>query len=224
MRRMFVIAFALSLSPLAEAVTVTGYDQTSITIENPKRIVAINPTTTEIIFALGEGARIVGVDAGAQFPAAVEKIEKVGHPYRPSVEGMISLKPDLVIATEENLPPASVQQLRSAKVPVLILEASDKGGIEGYKRRVTTIAEVLGQKEKGQAEIARFTAAIKKVEDKVRAGAKTKPKVFFFYAHGPASGRIYGNATGPHYLIEAAGGANVFQSCNETSMASRRRC
>lgn len=209
-KKAFVMAplFTLMLASAALAVDIKGQDGVTVKINNPKRIVTINPTTAEIIYALGEGNRIAGTDIGAKFSAVVEKLPKVGHPYRPSVEGIISLNPDLVIATEENLPTASVQQLRSAKISVLILENSAKDGAEGYKRRVMVIAKALEQEQKGKAEVARFEGRMKQIKAQIKPGAK-KQRVFFLYAHGPAKGFIYGRNTGAHYLIEAAGAENA---------------
>lgn len=211
MKIRFSALFLLFLSFPLLAAPIIGYDHVQISVENPRRIVAINSTTTEIIFALGEGARIAGREDSVQFPEEAKRIPSVGHPYYPSVEGIISLKPDVVIGTEENLPPASVTQLRSAKVPVLILEPSDKDGIEGYKRRVRQIGELLQTQQKAEQEIARFDAVLQRVKQRVKH-VPNPPKVFFFYAHGPANGYIYGNHTGPHYLIEAAGGKNAAES------------
>lgn len=203
----YVIPFLLLSFDISKAATVTGADNTAITVKDPKRLVVINSSVTETMFALGLGDRIVGTDAGSTYPAVAEKLPKVGHPYRPSAEGIISLKPDLVIATEDSLPPATAEQIRSAKIPVLVLEASDKSGVDGYKRRVRMIAKAFEIEAKAEKEIQRFEEALRKIDSSTKFG-----KVFFLYAHGAASGRIYGTQTGPHYLIEAAGASNAAES------------
>lgn len=206
---LFVLSFFAAGNTFAAS--VTGVDQVAVTVDTPRRIVAINSTTTEILYALGVGDRIVGVESSVQYPPEAKKIVSVGHPYYPSVEGIISLNPDVVIGTKDNLPAASITQLRSAKVPVLVLEPSDLDGVDGYKRRVRMTAELVDRQREAEAEIRRFDGVLKQVA----AGLKTathRPRVFFFYAHGPAAGYIYGNKTGPHYLIEAAGGENAAQS------------
>ncbi|MDX9730598.1 MAG: ABC transporter substrate-binding protein, partial [Bdellovibrionales bacterium] len=149
-------------------------------------------------------------DVGTKFPPETEKIPKVGHPYRPSIEGMISLQPELVIASEENLPEATVQQLRSAKIPVLIIENSGKR-IEDLEKRIQTIATATGVPDEG----SKLTTEMKKKfeETKNKADALRKKhglkRVFFLYAHGPGKAFIYGTETGSHVLIELVGAKNA---------------
>ena len=211
MKARILLASLALISSSAIASVVTGFDGVKVNVPKPQRIVAINSTTTEILFVLGAGDRVVGREDSVVYPAKAKSIPSVGHPYYPSVEGIISLKPDVVVGTKENLPPASITQLRSANVPVLVLEPSDLDGVDGYKRRVRMLAELVDQQEKAQEEIGRFDAVLKAVEAGVKKSA-SRPRVFFFYSHGPAAGYIYGNHTGPHYLIEAAGGENAAQS------------
>ena len=87
----------------------------------PPRIVTLGGTITEIVFALGAGERVVGVDASSSFPEAVNQLPKVAYHRRLSAEGVLSLRPTLIIATTEAGPPEAIQQLRSAGVTVLVL-------------------------------------------------------------------------------------------------------
>lgn len=205
----YVLPLILLSFNFAKGAVVQGADNTEVSVKNPQRLVVINSSATETLFALGLGDRIVGTDAGSTYPAVAEKLPKVGHPYRPSAEGIISLKPDLVISTEDSLPPATAEQIRSAKIPVLVLEASDKSGVDGYKRRVRMLAKAFDIEAKAEKEIQRFELALKKINPTAEGKSA---KVFFLYAHGAASGRIYGTQTGPHYLIEAAGAHNAAES------------
>ena len=81
----------------------------------PYRIVSLIPAVTEMIFAMGEQSRIVGVSTYDRFPPAVEKIDRVGGLLDPNVEKILSLRPDLVIvyATQQELK----QRLERAKIP-----------------------------------------------------------------------------------------------------------
>jgi len=184
------------------------FAQAAFATSPPKRIVVLNAANTEIVFELGQGDRIVGTDAGANYPEAAKSIAKVGHPYRPSVEGIISLKPDLVIASEENLPPESAAQLRSAKMNLIVLPNSGKDGIEGLKNRINKIADLLSSQKDAKSLTARIDRDLAKLTAKVKA-QKNHPKVFFLYAHGPSKTFIYGKETGSHSLIEAIGGINA---------------
>lgn len=192
------------------AAALTGADGVSVEITSrPVRIVALNPSTIEILRALGEAERIVGVDrAGVALLPEREDLADLGHPYSPSVEGIISLKPDLVIGTADSLQKASADQLRSARVPVLVLEPSAQDGLEGLKRRVRAVAAVFDKTERGGAinqEIDRRRAALQARTARI----EKKRRVFFLYTHGPGHAAIYGRETGSHWLIDLAGGVNA---------------
>src|SRR5262245_18434446 len=66
---------------------------------NPQRILSLAPNVTEILFALGLGARIAGVTSYCDFPEAAKTKEKVGDTLHPDLEKIISLKPDLVVVS-----------------------------------------------------------------------------------------------------------------------------
>ena len=87
--------------------------------ETPRRIVSLIPATTEMLFAMGDGDRIVGVSNYDRFPPEVERIPKVGGLLDPDVEGILALKPDLVIvyATQKEL----IERLDRARIPLLQL-------------------------------------------------------------------------------------------------------
>src|SRR5262249_57346809 len=83
--------------------------------DTPKRIVSLIPAVTEMIFAMGEQSRLVGVSNYDRFPPAVEKIDRVGGLLDPNVEKILSLKPDLVVVynTQEELK----ARLERAQIP-----------------------------------------------------------------------------------------------------------
>jgi iron complex transport system substrate-binding protein len=179
-------------------------------VQVPQRVVALNSTNVEIIHALGKDATLVGIDRSAHMLgfSYLDKIKDVGHPYRPNVEGIISLKPDLVLATEENLEDKTAEQLRSAGVKVTILEKSYKDGLEGLKRRITAVAKIFNEPAKGRELIAKIDSDTRALQAKVEK-SKTKPKIFFIYAHGPADTFITGTDSGADVLIRLAGGINA---------------
>jgi iron complex transport system substrate-binding protein len=86
--------------------------QTSLTVplREPRRIVTVGPSNTEILHALGLGRRIVGVDRWSDYPPRVQRLLKVGSDLRVDVEAVTNLKPDVVVASphvpgmQDNLP------------------------------------------------------------------------------------------------------------------------
>ncbi|XXF80145.1 ABC transporter substrate-binding protein [Myxococcaceae bacterium GXIMD 01537] len=195
-------------SPLSLAAPLKGVDGQSVDIAAPKRVVAVNSSLVEILFGLGKGDAVVGTDVGGTWPPEQAKIAKVGHPYHPSIEGIISLKPDVVLATEENLTPATAGQLRSAGVPVLLLENSSKDGLDGLKRRIDMVARLLNVQEAGTRMVQELDKQRAELGKKASA-LKKKPRILFLYAHGPGEAFVYGKETGVHVLIELAGGQNA---------------
>ncbi|ADO71376.1 heme/hemin ABC transporter substrate-binding protein [Stigmatella aurantiaca] len=197
-----------AVSSVAQAGPVKGIDGRTVDVPTPKRVVVLNSSLVEIVFGLGQGQTVVGTDVTATYPPETANIAKVGHPYQPSVEGIISLSPDLVIGAEENLTSTSAEQLRGAKLPVLILENSSKEGISGLLRRIEVLARVFNAEEAGQRMKQDITRQVAELEKKI-ALAKKKPRVLFLYAHSPGEAFVYGKETGTHALIELAGGQNA---------------
>ena len=147
MQRILTLALTLTAAlgaATAHAATVRGADGVSVTVNNPKRVVALNGTTVEIIYGLGKGGTVVGRDVTGTYPAAAEKVPSLGHWARVGAEGVIALKPDLVIATEDSFVSSESTlktQLRAAGVPLLVLPAAGEGGTAGFRTRVNMVAQ-----------------------------------------------------------------------------------
>ena len=114
----FLFVFYVTNSYTEEVIDFNGK---VVLVEDTSRIVSLGGAVTEIVFALGFGEKVVGVDASSSYPEAVNDIAKVSYHRRLSAEGIISLAPTLIIATTEAGPPEVIQQLRSAGVTILIL-------------------------------------------------------------------------------------------------------
>lgn len=87
----------------------------------PARIVSLAPSVTEILFALGAGERVVGVTTYCDYPDAARAKPKVGTYAEPSLEVVVSLAPDLVVAAADSAKPAFVARLEEARVPVYVV-------------------------------------------------------------------------------------------------------
>lgn len=202
------LSLALALVPAASAATVKGADGVSVNVTNPRRVVALNGTTLELIYRLGKQNTIVGTDVTGTYPA--NKIASVGHWAQLPAEGIISLKPDLVIGTADNFATPNntklVGQLRAAGVKVLVLPASDAGGLGGVKTRLNLLAEVYGVPSAAASLSRSFDTTLAAVKAN---RPKAAPRVVFLYAHSPSDASIYGTRGGANELIELAGGRNI---------------
>ncbi|MBI0446112.1 hemin ABC transporter substrate-binding protein, partial [Deinococcus sp. DB0503] len=199
---------SLVLLPVASAASVKGADGVTVEVTNPKRVVALNGTTVELIYRLGKQNTIVGTDITGTYPP--NKIPSVGHWAQLPAEGIISLKPDLVIGPADNFATPKnttlVQQLRAAGVKVLVLPASDTGGLDGVKTRLNLLAQVYGVPSAANALSKSFDTTLAAVKAN---RPKVAPRVIFLYAHSPSDATIYGTEGGANELIELAGGKNV---------------
>ena len=203
-----IIPFGFALTSVALAAPVKGADGVSVDVSNPKRVVALNATTVEMIYRLGKQGTIIGTDVTGTYPP--NKIPSVGHWAQLPAEGIIALKPDLVIGTADNFAAGKngtvVQQLRSAGVKVLVLPATDTGGLDGVKTRLNMLGQVYGVPNAAASLTRSFDTTMKSVQANK---PKNAPKVIFLYAHSPSDASIYGTDGGANELITLAGGRNI---------------
>ena len=168
----------------------------------PRRIVSLNGSMTEILFAIGAGDQVVGVDTSSIHPAAARKLPKVGYQRSISAEGVLSLKPDLIIGTGEAGPPPVLQQLRSSKVKLVLFE--DKWTPESTYAKILFAGKHTGHEKEAAALVSKMKAAI---------ASLTRPskewRVLFIYARGPGMVQVSGTGTQAHSMIELAGAKNA---------------
>jgi len=89
----------------------------------PKRIISLAPNITEILFALGLGDNIVGVTSFCDYPEEAKKKPKIGGMSNPSLEAVVSLKPDIVVMTTDGNPKEFEERLRSMKIRTYVFTA-----------------------------------------------------------------------------------------------------
>jgi iron complex transport system substrate-binding protein len=176
---------ALIATPLAaEPVSVTGADGRTVTVADASRIVSVGGTVTEILYALGLGDRIVGVDLTSNFPEAANDKPKVGYMRALSAEGVLSLGPTVILAIEDSGPPEVIDVLEQASVPfVLVPKAHDSAGVAASIR---LIADAVGETEKGAALADAVAADLATVEAMLVRIAERRKAVFVLGVGGGA--------------------------------------
>ena len=175
------------------------------------RIVTLSGTITEIVFALGAGERVVGVDASSSFPETVNQLPKVAYHRRLSAEGVLSLRPTLIIATTEAGPPEAIQQLKSAGVTVFILPHEPT--VENAIAKIERIAAALNVQERGTALIQALKKKLSQVQSSIPQTA-AQAKILFLYARGQGTLMVAGQDTAADTMIDLAGGTNAVQGYN----------
>lgn len=170
----------------------------------PERIVALGGSITEIMFALDQGHRLVGVDVSGIYPPAAQALPQLGYFRQISSEGVLSLNPDLVLALDEAGPPAALLQLRAVGIPVVVVPSDDSP--EGAKKKIRAVARAVGQKEKGEQLIQQMEADLAVVQPPT-TGAP--PRVLFIYARGSGTLNVSGTNTAADAMITLAGAQNA---------------
>lgn len=199
-RGLIVVAVCLSfLSSCATNAPISADDKT-------ERIVSVGGSATEIVYELGAGEKLVGTDTSSIYPEAATKLPQVGYQRTLSAEGVLSLKPTLVIILPEAGPPAAIQQIESAGVK--LLRVGNESSPEGAKAKIRQIAEALNRKEKGEEIVKKLENDLAEAEK--QAATKTpKPKVLFIYSRGSGATQVGGRGTPADAMIKMAGGANA---------------
>lgn len=170
------------------------------------RIVSVGGSVTETIYALGAENRLVGTDTSSIYPEAATRLPQVGYMRQLSSEGVLSLRPTLVIVAGESGPPEAIEQIRSAGVPLILLPADPT--LAGSKRRIETIAQALGVEERGREVVARMERELDAARSQL-ARSETKPRVVVVIARGAGALSVSGTKTAAHEMVELAGGTNA---------------
>ena len=130
----------LLLTGIGSACTSTQKDQTQT--DGKQRIVCVAKQLTELIFALGAGDKLVGVDLSSTYPPAAQKLTKVGYHRMLNAEGIIALKPTVVYHDGNVAPEAVVAQLQKVGVPMKVF--SDARTIPDLKALFDSVAAPFG--------------------------------------------------------------------------------
>lgn len=194
---------------VAASIEVTDAEGKTVVITSSERIVSLNGSTTEILFALGVGEKVVGCDASSTYPKGIrEKLPSVGYQYGLNAEGILSLKPTLVIGRDDVKPPQVVEQLRMAGVTVLLLK--EPRTFETAKKRLLTIGKAVGCEKKAKELTKALDADIKKLEKKFTLRKeKPKKKALFLYLRGTQTTLVLGRDTAPGAMFEIVGAENA---------------
>ena len=202
------LGIILSLA-VADSIEVTDADDKTVVITSSERIVSLNGSTTEILFALGVGDNVVGCDASSSYPKGVkEKLPSVGYQYGLNAEGILSLNPTLVIGRDDVRPPQVVQQLRMAGVTVLLL--NEPRSFETAKQRLLTIGKAVGCEKKAKELIDALDADIEKLEAKLTSRKEQpKQKALFLYLRGTQTTLVLGTDTAPGAMFDIVAAENA---------------
>jgi ABC-type Fe3+-hydroxamate transport system substrate-binding protein len=178
----------------------------------PQRIVSLNPTTTEILFALGAGQRLVGRSQYDVFPDSARLVPSVGAALRPNIESVLATHPDLVIlyASQDNRP--AVDRLRQAGIMTVAFKIDS---IEQFERDTRLLGRLTGD----SARAATLVDSVAATLSVVRAATASLPRPTVFIHAWDRPIIAIGGGSFLSQLLDIAGARNVYADIAAPSAA-----
>ena len=152
MRR--IVLFLLCLLPLALGAAPAT------------RVVALAPSLAELVYALDAGPRLVGRTLHSETPEAVRTLPVVGPYFRPDIERIMALRPDLCLAIRDGTPQATVRRLRQLGVPVLELAPET---FEGLAETLLCLGHALGVEAKAERAVTLLRDRLAAMDRQIRS-------------------------------------------------------
>ena len=171
------------------------------------RIITIDGPVTETVFALGAGKHVMAVDDTSFYPPQVHKLPRVGYIRSLNAEGILALKPTMVLSSDGVQPPLVLRQLKQAGIEVLVFPSAP--GLENTRKRINRIAKQLGKKEAGKKILRDINASLQKLQKKLKSLTNKKPRVMFILNMQGDEAMVAGKDTRPHWMIRYCGGDPV---------------
>ncbi|MFZ5780320.1 MAG: heme/hemin ABC transporter substrate-binding protein [Pseudomonadota bacterium] len=203
--RRAVIALTSSFGVAAAFMSPTAFGQKA------PRIVSVGSSLTEIFYALGAENLLVGVDSTSLYPPAARSLPQVGYMRALSAEGVLALKPTLIMATTAAGPATTLDQLRSTGIEVIVLP--DHYDYESVVEKIEAVGKVTGRTAEAASLIAEGRREMAALKARL-ASATSKPRVLFLLSMSGGAPQAAGRGTAADGIIQLAGGVNAIDGYN----------
>ena len=199
------LILALCFLPgIAQALTVVDQTGRAVTLTAaPRRIVSLVPGVTEILFAIGAQDAVVGVTDFCDYPPDARRKARVGDMLAPNLETLVSLRPDLVVATRSGNREETFDQLKRLGLPVYLVD--EPPGIADVLRLVGGLGQLTGRRDAAAA----VAAGLERRIGAVRARVAGRPHPRVLYVLWPEPLIVPGRGSLVSELIASAGGESV---------------
>jgi iron complex transport system substrate-binding protein len=199
-----LLAAALLAAPLHAQLTIEDDTGRSVALAAPaRRIVSLAPHLTEVLFAAGVGARVVGVVAYSDYPAAARALPQVGGYSNVDMEAIAALRPDLVVAWKSGNRDANLDRLAALGIAVYVNESRN---LDDVARTLEAFGRLGGNEEGGRIAAEAFRA--RKAALAARYGGRAAVRTFYQIWDKPLM-----TINGDHLISDVmrlCGGTNVF--------------
>jgi len=174
-----------------------------------ERIASAGGDITEIIYALGVGDKVIGVDSTSGFPDEVSDKEQIGYVRGLAAEGILALNPDLLIGADDMGPPNVIKNMQAAGLDVAVAPAVL--GADRVPVKIKFVGETLGLESKAKQLISQYETEMQAVA-KEREALTLSHKVLFILSVRDGAPVVGGRMTSANDIIQLAGGTNVADS------------
>jgi iron complex transport system substrate-binding protein len=193
------------LANIKYPLTVTDFYGRKVTIDKkPERVISASPNVTEIMYALNASDRLKGRTDYCDYPLDVKDVPSIGSMTDPSVEKVIELKPDVVIASNM-INKTIVDKLEKLNIKVVVLHGTED--IDGAYDAIEKVDMILGDKDAANKIVSDMKKKVEMVKSKVKD--VKKPKVYYVVSYGQYGDYTGGKDTYIDKMIQSAGGANI---------------
>jgi iron complex transport system substrate-binding protein len=211
MKHLWMTAFAALALHAQAAITVLDDDGKPVTLPKPaQRIVAMAPHVTELLFAAGGGAKIVGAVSYSDYPEAAKRIPNIGSNRQIDMERVIAMKPDLIVVWMHGSSERQVDELRALGIPMF---HSEPRKLDDIAASLQKMGKLMGT----EAVAEPAAAALRKELGALRAKYASRPPVRMFYQVWDKP--LY-TLNGAHIVsdaIRACNGVNIFAPLKVTA-------
>lgn len=175
----------------------------------PQRWISAGGSISEWVVALGGQDRLVGVDTTSQHPEALKALPSIGYQRQLAAEGILSLRPDILMGSDEMGPPLVLAQVNAAGVRIERLAST--ADLATLERNLKLIGSLLGNEARANEAFADYSQRLQRQADWVARVRQTQraPRVLFLLGHAGSSPLAAGKDTAAAWLIERAGGLNL---------------
>ena len=204
MKAILLILLALCSALAQAAISVVDDSGKSVVLARPaQRVISMAPHVTELLFAAGGGARIIGAMNYSDYPAEARTIPLIGSNSQIDLERVIALKPDLLIVWQSGNTARQIAQLQSLGIPVF---HSEPRKLETVASNLERFGRLLGTEPQAQAAAARLRAKVAALNR--RYGSRPPVPVFYQAWDDPVY-TLNGDQLASD-AIRLCGGRNVF--------------